>query len=355
MHPVVLHDAEQPPTQLSDWGVVFANGTSFELNERVVPYGLNTPLFTDYALKLRTVWLPEGTTARYTEDREFDFPVGTIFSKTFHYEKTDDWSANDYKVVKADREAMLDDRGQIDLDDYVLIETRLLVRYDDGWKALPYVWNAAQNEAYLEIAGDIRNIELVGNSASEKFTYVVPDANQCAGCHAPKHSSKVLRPLGPQAWQLNRPYHIDGAVGNQIENWSALGLLTGASTSPPTGVAWRQPGAATLEQRSRAYLASNCGHCHNPDGSADTSALDLNLGAALDRGYGICKPPVAVGRGSGDRPYDIFPGKPDASIMLYRMQQTDPAIAMPELGRSTVHAEGVALIHDWIAAMPGSC
>jgi len=41
--------------------------------------------------------------------------------------------------------------------------------------------------------------------------------------------------------------------------------------------------------------------------------------------------------------------------MLYRMQQTDPAIAMPELGRSTVHAEGVALIHDWIAAMPGSC
>jgi len=200
MHPVVLHDAEQPPTQLSDWGVVFANGRSFELNERIVPYGLNTPLFTDYALKLRTVWLPEGTTARYTEDREFDFPVGTIFSKTFHYEKTDDWSANDYRVVKADREAMLDEHGQIDLEDYVLIETRLLVRYDDGWKALPYVWNAAQNEAYLEIAGDIRNIELVGNRASGKFTYVVPDANQCAGCHAPKHSSKELHPLGPKAW-----------------------------------------------------------------------------------------------------------------------------------------------------------
>ena len=61
MHPVVLHNAEQPPKQLSDWRVVFANGTSLELNERVVPYGLNTPLFTDYALKLRTVWLPEGT------------------------------------------------------------------------------------------------------------------------------------------------------------------------------------------------------------------------------------------------------------------------------------------------------
>jgi len=28
---------------------------------------------------------------------------------------------------------------------------------------------------------------------------------------------------------------------------------------------------------------------------------------------------------------------------------------MPELGRSTVHQEGVQLIRDWIAAMPGHC
>ena len=28
---------------------------------------------------------------------------------------------------------------------------------------------------------------------------------------------------------------------------------------------------------------------------------------------------------------------------------------MPELGRNTVHQEGVQLIRDWIAAMPGHC
>jgi hypothetical protein len=28
---------------------------------------------------------------------------------------------------------------------------------------------------------------------------------------------------------------------------------------------------------------------------------------------------------------------------------------MPELGRNTVHEEGVKLIRAWIAAMPGSC
>jgi hypothetical protein len=34
------------------------------------------------------------------------------------------------------------------------------------------------------------------------------------------------------------------------------------------------------------------------------------------------------------------------------MESTDHGIAMPELGRSTVHKEGVGLLRDWIAAMP---
>ena len=112
---------------------------------------------------------------------------------------------------------------------------------------------------------------------------------------------------------------------------------------------------ASLQQRSRAYLDANCGHCHNPTGAADTSALHLNIDAPVDRNFGVCKTPVAVGRGSGDRPYDIYPGRPDDSILVYRMQHTDPAIAMPELGRSAIHVEGVALISEWIANMSGEC
>ena len=46
------------------------------------------------------------------------------------------------------------------------------------------------------------------------------------------------------------------------------------------------------------------------------------------------------------------PGHPDRSIILYRMQSLDPGIAMPELGRASVHQEGVALLGQWIAAMP---
>ena len=90
--------------------------------------------------------------------------------------------------------------------------------------------------------------------------------------------------------------------------------------------------------------------------STDVPAVDeASAASLLDRHFGICKPPVAVGRGSGDRPYDIYPGRPELSILVYRMEHSDPAIAMPELGRGVVHAEGVAVIRDWIAAMNGDC
>ena len=107
--------------------------------------------------------------------------------------------------------------------------------------------------------------------------------------------------------------------------------------------------------RARAYLDINCAHCHNAAGAADTSGLHLNFDAPMDRNFGICKSPTAVGQGSGDRLYDIYPGRPDESILVYRMEHTDPAIAMPELGRSTVHVEALRLMKEWIGGLPGDC
>ena len=204
---VEIHPADAPPDRLSDWGVVLADGRAFELNTGVLPYDLNTPLFSDYALKLRSVWLPAGTMATYRQGREIEFPVGTILSKTFHYERAvggGRQAGGPLEVVKADRESRLDDSGRLDLGRYVLVETRLLVRYEDGWRALPYVWNDAQDEAYLELAGDVRNLRFGGGE--QPFVYVLPDVNQCGGCHKPDHTAAELRPLGPRAWQLNREY-----------------------------------------------------------------------------------------------------------------------------------------------------
>ena len=53
--------------------------------------------------------------------------------------------------------------------------------------------------------------------------------------------------------------------------------------------------------------------------------------------------------------FDIVPGKPDASILIYRVSATEPATKLPELGRNLVYDEGVALLRDWITQMPGTC
>lgn len=358
--PVLPFAADDIPERLSDWRLLIVDGKSLRLNDRVVPYDLNTPLFSDYALKLRTVWMPPGTTAEYSSDREFDFPVGTIISKTFHYEHADSDSAEETRLIKADREAVLGADGTLDLDNYYLAETRLLIRYEDGWKAFPYVWNAEQNEAFREPAGEFLNLQLVSASGEEEsIVYVVPDQNQCAACHTPDHASKELRPLGPKARQLNRDYSYISGVENQLEFWARSGMLEGLNSSDMSAVPkianWSKPGDAILEERARAYLDANCAHCHNPKGAADTSALNLIIDAEVDRQFGICKPPVAVGRGSGNRPYDIYPGRAEKSILVYRMEDADPAIAMPELGRATNHIEGITVIRDWINTLNGEC
>ncbi len=67
---------------------------------------------------------------------------------------------------------------------------------------------------------------------------------------------------------------------------------------------------------------------------------------------GIWKSPVAVGRGGGGRKYSIVPGKPEESILYFRLNTTDPGIMMPEVARRMIHEEGVALVKEWIESLP---
>jgi hypothetical protein len=66
---------------------------------------------------------------------------------------------------------------------------------------------------------------------------------------------------------------------------------------------------------------------------------------------GVGKAPVAAGKGSGGRLYSIVPGKPDESILQFRIESTHPGIMMPEVGRKLVHTEGVELVRRWIAEL----
>ncbi|MGQ0531305.1 MAG: hypothetical protein ACT4OF_01265 [Caulobacteraceae bacterium] len=95
----------------------------------------------------------------------------------------------------------------------------------------------------------------------------------------------------------------------------------------------------------------NCAHCHNPQGPAHTSGLDLRWSQTDPAQWGVLKRPVAAGRGSVGFAFDIEPGHPERSILLYRMRSTDPSVMMPELGRQLVDERAAALIEQWIAGM----
>jgi uncharacterized repeat protein (TIGR03806 family) len=355
--PPVHSFADGRPQRLSEWHLLLRQGGQLTLNERVIPYDLNTPLFTDYAHKLRTVWLPPGTAARYSPTQTFDFPVGTIITKTFYYPRAAAAAGAAPVVVRTYDQSRDFSGAGLNLDNVRLIETRLLVRRAEGWVALPYVWNARQTDAELARTGDELPLELVAaDGEREAFIYVVPNENQCAGCHVTNLKTRSIAPIGPKARHVNRDYTYPSGAENQLAYLTRIGYLSGApdAAHAPRNANWLDT-AQPLDVRARAYLDVNCGHCHSSTGPADTTSLSLDSATPADRHLGLCKPPVAAGRGTGDHLFDIVPGRPDNSILTYRMASREPGVMMPEQGRNTVHREGVALIRAWIAAMPGEC
>jgi uncharacterized repeat protein (TIGR03806 family) len=358
------------PERLSEWHLLEQHDGKLALNDGVTAYDLNSPLFSDYAHKLRTVLLPPGTSIRYGEDT-FEFPVGTVISKTFYYPRADAIAKGSIGVRKALVQTTV---APLDLNRVRLLETRLLINTAAGWVAIPYVWNAEQTEATLALAGDTLSLELVGDDGRQPFAYLVPDTNQCAGCHALEHHSQKIEPIGIRARHLNKTFRYGevaeqgcantagagcagAATENQLAHWQKVGLLIGAPepAQAPRNARWDDPADGDLEARARAYLDVNCGHCHRPRGAASTSGLLLHAQETERVHLGECKIPIATGRGSGDVLFDIVPGTPDESILLHRMLSTEADVAMPELGRSLVHAEGVSLIREWIASLGGGC
>ena len=345
--------AEGYPEHLSDWGVIGVRGGVLELSKGVTPYDIATPLFSDYALKLRTIALPKGEAATYREDESLDFPVGSIISKTFFYlQANNSWDG----VVTYGADRTVADAA-MPLKGLHLVETRILARRKDGWIALPYVWNEDQTDAVLKRAGAIIPLTLRRpDGREEAFNYLVPNANQCAGCHATNATTRAIAPIGPKPRNLNKPSTFAHGV-NQLDDWRKAGLLTGGpdnAGAAPKNAVWTDE-HASLDARARAYLDANCSHCHSNVGAADTSGLDLRPGTPMGPAVGFCKSPIAAGSGSGGRAFDIVPGAPDKSILLYRIETDEPGAMMPELGRAVVHEEGATLIRHWIAEMKGAC
>ncbi len=351
---------KENPKLLSEWQMLSVEGHSLQLADGVTPYDLNAPLFTDYALKLRTIWMPEGVQGEITEDGILDLPIGSVITKTFYYPLAEEGAFNG-KVLKARYETGRMDPALANLKTIRLVETRMLVHRQNGWEAVSYVWNDEQSDAVLTRIGDAQKLTLIDPEAmgaakrETEFSYIVPDINQCAACHVQNATTKILSPIGPKHHHMNKEFSYQGQKINQLAYLQNIGFLKPDNRwRQSANIDWRDE-TYSLDKRARSYLDINCTHCHNPVGAADTSGLFLSPEIENGPKLGLCKLPIAAGAGTGGRLFDIVPGKPDQSILLYRMETTKPDAMMPELGRSLAHEEGVALIREWIKEMAGDC
>ena len=83
--PVTFKYTTETPSKLSDWGVLEVRDGRVQVDADTVVYTLASPLFSDHALKFRTINVPEGRTVAVTDSGRFDYPVGTVITKTFFY------------------------------------------------------------------------------------------------------------------------------------------------------------------------------------------------------------------------------------------------------------------------------
>ena len=186
------------PEKLSAWKIFDGDMKALKPAKGFVPYGLNTPLYSDYAEKLRFVRLPDGSAVSYNPGQVLDFPTGTLLVKTFYY-------SADFRKPGQNKN---------------IIETRLLINEPGGWKAITYVWNDEQTEAELEIAGDDKQVDFIdGEGTAQHVRYVIPNQNQCKGCH---NVNDQIKPIGPSVSQLN------GLYAYVIGQAKSIGLLEGA-------------------------------------------------------------------------------------------------------------------------------
>ena len=313
--------------KLSEYGKFNLPLKNMQPVDEVFFYDLNSSLFSDYAYKKRFIYLPNGKKMKYDDYQAFDFPEGSIIFKFFYY-------PSDFNKPN---------------ENIRIIETRILIKSIDSWQTLTYIWNDEQTDAFLSLAGGYKNVEwLDQDNKKHSIKYSVPGILVCKSCH---ESNGNIVPIGPAARHLNK-FYSQQTDKNQLLLFADNKKLSGLPSikNIPQLASW-EDSILDINDRSRAYLDINCAHCHRKEGPAKNSGLYLLADEKNPFIYGINKPPVAAGRGSGNFRHAIEPGNPEESILTFRMKSLEPGIMMPEAGRRTIHDEGVTLISNWIKGM----
>jgi uncharacterized repeat protein (TIGR03806 family) len=330
--------ADAFPRRLSDTGL-FSSVKDNRLAKGLIPYEVNVPFWSDYAIKDRYIALPKKGSVRFHQRDKWEFPVGTVFVKTF-------WMHRDRAAWK----------------NLFRLETRLFVHSPDGWAGYTYVYNDDQSEAHLLDQSLVKHLEIETPDGEIEQPYYFPSRSDCMACHT-KAEGFVL---GTTTRQMNRVQRYHGQTENQIEMLSRLGVFTekvaaeedafpewGFGNLDRSGKGQSEPNFGLLpKDRSaplaRAWLEVNCAVCHRPQGIAPHDR-DLRFYTPLERMNLVERRPshMQLGPPGSDL---LRPGAPESSELFLRSRHRGPQ-QMPPLASKLVDPRAMDVLREWILGL----
>jgi uncharacterized repeat protein (TIGR03806 family) len=328
----------------------------------VIPYSVNSPLWSDGAHKERWLMLPgENPKIDFSRSRGWNLPEKTVLVKSF---------------------ALDTDRGRR------WIETRFLTKQDGEWYGYSYKWNDAQTDAELIPAG---GLDVTYRDRAKPWHF--PSRAECMVCH----SRAANFVLGLTEAQMNRDHDYGEVKDNQLRVLEHLGLFKLGSAfeemkgqlreeAKAKGLSekeinifvekqtatrdQRQPAGTSallafspdkfkrladpydksqdLDKRARSYLHSNCSQCH-VDAGGGNAQMDLEFTTDKDKTKIFDVKPVHHTFGIPDAKL-IAPGQPEKSVILQRVSHRGEG-HMPPLATNDVDREAVEMLREWIAKM----
>ncbi len=326
---IVSQDIESMPRLLSQTGL-FRSLDELSPAAGVIPYQVNSPLWSDGAGKRRWVVFPGDAHVRFASTGFWKFPEKTVFVK--HFE------------LGSARNSSEGARGR-------RLETRLLVvdRAGQGF-GVTYRWHPDQRDAKLLSDGLTEEISWETSKGKQTQTWTYPSRNDCLACHTPQAGFV----LGVNTRQLNGPSCQPGSPteDNQLQAWSRAGLF---ETPVPEQQFAALPRlapvgeeSATLEHRARSYLDTNCAHCHRPGGAR--AEFDARYEASWDIHRLTLGSPNATDLGIPNARI-VAPGDRTRSLLYRRMERRGNVFSMPPLASHRVDTKALEVIGRWIDSL----
>lgn len=299
--------AVQIPATLSETGLFADLEQQFPV-QGLIEYGVSSKPWLDGAQVRHFVAVPNDAQINFNEADLWSLPVGSVLVKHIDLPL----SASTTRPF----------------------ETSVLFKQNAGnWAAANYHWNEAGTDAALvEEAGE-ELVQQFLNGEQFMMTRSILSGADCSSCHIGNGSTD---PLGFGVHQLNHQFDYQGVSANQVDVFSSIKLLDATVDNSESLPRFVDPAIVEndLDERARAYLHTNCAHCHGGsfmDLRYDTALQDMDI-MNVERSNGI---------------YRMLPFNADASL-LHIYQVTD-SNRMPR-GSQLTDPVADALFQEWINA-----